>query len=48
MSKRIEIVSSSYDDIDEESRLSRSRHGQLEYATTMELFIVMRDREQEY
>ena len=35
MSKRIEIVSSFYDDIDEDSRLGRSRHGQLEYATTM-------------
>lgn len=35
MSKRIEIVSSFYDDIDEDSRLNRSRHGQLEYATTM-------------
>lgn len=34
--KRIEIVSSFYDDIDEDSRLNRSRHGQLEYATTME------------
>lgn len=36
MSKRIEIVSSFYDDIDEDSRLNISRHGQLEYATTME------------
>jgi len=36
MSKRIEIVSSFYDDIDEDSRLKKSRHGQLEYATTME------------
>lgn len=36
MSKRIEIVSSFYDNIDEDSRLNRSRHGQLEYATTME------------
>lgn len=36
MSKRIEIVSTFYDDIDEDSRLNRSRHGQLEYATTME------------
>ena len=35
MSKRIEIVSSFYDDIDEDSRLNRSRHGQLEYVTTM-------------
>lgn len=36
MSKRVEIVSSFYDDIDEDSRLNKSRHGQLEYATTME------------
>ena len=36
MSKRIEIVSSFYNDIDEDSRLNGSRHGQLEYATTME------------
>lgn len=36
MSNRVEIVSSFYDAIDEDSRLSRSRHGQLEYATTME------------
>ena len=36
MSRRIEIVSSFYDDIDEDSRLDKSRHGQLEYATTME------------
>lgn len=35
MSKRIEIVSGFYSGIDEDSRLSRSRHGQLEYATTM-------------
>lgn len=35
MSKRIEIISSFYNDIDEDSRLSRHRHGQLEYATTM-------------
>ncbi len=35
MSKRIEIVSSFYDEIDEDGRLNRSRHGQLEYATTM-------------
>lgn len=36
MSRRIQIVSSFYDDIDEDIRLNRSRHGQLEYATTME------------
>ena len=35
MSKRIEILRSFYDDIDEDSRLERSRHGQLEYITTM-------------
>ncbi len=35
MSKRVEIVSKFYSEIDEESRLERSRHGQLEYATTM-------------
>lgn len=35
MGKRIEIVSSFYDDIDEDGRLNRSRHGQLEYATTI-------------
>ncbi|UTC76008.1 class I SAM-dependent methyltransferase [Treponema sp. OMZ 792] len=35
MSKRIEILNSFYDDIDEDSRLDRSRHGQLEYITTM-------------
>ena len=36
MSKRIEIVSSFYDAFDEDIRLNKSRHGQLEYATTME------------
>ena len=35
MSKRIEIVSSFYDDVDEDSRLNKSRHGQLEYVTTI-------------
>ena len=35
MSKRVEIVSSFYDVIDEDGRLNRSRHGQLEYAATM-------------
>lgn len=35
-SKRVEIVSGFYDAIDEESRLVKSRHGQLEYAVTME------------
>ena len=36
MNNRIQVVSSFYDDIDEDSRLNRSRQGQLEYATTME------------
>ena len=35
MNKRIEILRSFYDDIDENSRLNRSRQGQLEYITTM-------------
>ncbi len=35
MSKRVEIVRTFYNGIDEDSRLERSRHGQLEYATTM-------------
>lgn len=35
MSRRIEIVSSFYDGIDEDGRLNRSRHGQLEFITTM-------------
>lgn len=35
MSTRTEIVSSFYDQADEESRLRRSRHGQLEYTVTM-------------
>jgi len=35
MSKRIDIVSGFYAGIDEDSRLHRSRHGQLEYLTTM-------------
>ena len=36
MSKRIKIVNSFYDSIDEDARLNRSRHGQMEYITTME------------
>ena len=36
MSKRIKIVNSFYDSIDEDARLNRSRHGQMEYFTTME------------
>ena len=35
MSTRTEIVSSFYNQADEDSRLQRSRHGQLEYAVTM-------------
>ncbi len=35
MKTRIEIVSSFYHQADEDSRLQRSRHGQLEYAVTM-------------
>ena len=35
MSSREEIVSGFYGQGDEDSRLKRSRHGQLEYATTM-------------
>ena len=35
MSTRKEIVSGFYDQADEDSRLKRSRHGQLEFATTM-------------
>ncbi len=35
MSTRQEIVGSFYDGADEDSRLLRSRHGQLEYAVTM-------------
>jgi len=35
MSKRLEIVSSFYNEIDEDSRLGKSRHGQMEYITTM-------------
>lgn len=35
MSNRTEIISGFYDQVDEDSRLKRSRHGQLEFATTM-------------
>jgi len=35
MSKRVEIVSSFYNEMDEDGRLNRSRHGQMEYFTTM-------------
>ena len=36
MSKRIEMLNSFYDERDEDTRLNRSRHGQMEYITTME------------
>lgn len=36
MDERLKIVKSFYDDVEEDTRLERSRHGQLEYATTME------------
>lgn len=36
MDERIAIVEGFYKESDEETRLDRSRHGQLEYATTME------------
>lgn len=36
MSKRMEIVKSFYDRIDEDTRLNRSKHGQMEYMTAME------------
>lgn len=35
MSKRVEMISSFYGKGDEDSRLNKSRHGQLEYAVTM-------------
>lgn len=35
MSKRVEIVSNFYNEINEDIRLGRSRQGQLEYLTTM-------------
>lgn len=35
MNTRMEIISSFYNRVDEDSRLQRSRHGQLEYAVTM-------------
>ena len=35
MSKRIDIVSTFYGGIDEDSRLTDRRHGQLEYTTAM-------------
>ena len=36
MSKRINIVKTFYDRIDEDARLDQNRHGQMEYRTTME------------
>ncbi|MBE5783519.1 MAG: class I SAM-dependent methyltransferase [Clostridiales bacterium] len=36
MSQRIKIVNAIYTNIDEDTRLDRSRHGQMEYITTME------------
>lgn len=36
MSKRIEMVNTFYNKVDEDTRLDRSKHGQLEYITTME------------
>ena len=36
MSERIKIVKSFYSNIDEDTRLNQSRHGQMEYMTTME------------
>ncbi len=35
MSSRVEIVKNFYNQIDEDGRLTRSRHGQLEFASTM-------------
>ena len=36
MSERLKIVKSFYEEVSEDTRLTRSRHGQLEFATTME------------
>ncbi len=36
MSERVNIVKSFYEEVDEEQRLQKSRHGQLEFRTTME------------
>ena len=36
MSERITIVKAFYEEVDEEQRLGKSRHGQLEFRTTME------------
>lgn len=35
MSTRQEIINSFYNEIDEDARLKKNRHGQLEYLTTM-------------
>lgn len=42
MSTGKEIVSSIYDQIDEKGRLARTRHGQLEYRTTMHYLYICR------
>lgn len=36
MSERVNIITSFYTEVDEEQRLQKSRHGQLEFRTTME------------
>lgn len=36
MSERVNMVTGFYEEIEEDTRLERSRHGQLEYRTTME------------
>ena len=36
MDERLKIVTSFYEEVQEDTRLDRSRHGQLEFATTME------------
>ena len=36
MSQRVNIITSFYTEVDEEQRLQKSRHGQLEFRTTME------------
>ena len=36
MDERLKIVKGFYDEVEEDTRLERSRHGQLEFATTME------------
>ena len=36
MDKRVDMLNEFYDKYDEDTRVSRSRHGQLEYLTTMQ------------